>query len=411
MSAHDEGTEGSSSMSRPSSVDPNIYVLSEAIRSSMENSMELLSATMQRNALVMANTIREGFAARPSIEGSHNTLSKKRACTSLQVACDDSSGSSHKCSRNMAREACTAQVVVASPSHSEGDRGADVVSLLDPSDSFSDPEQPVATPSTLDRALADFEVEETTWPPLSEAMALWVCHILKTLLMPEKLKLHVDRELCPIPPWYPRRRSINRCLISVEGLWQLFRGMTSSSNRSRRSWPGPCSHLYECLTVSSWQRWRHLLCLALQKPWMPVWTASACSPVQTCRWTRCAEGFKAALPTRYKGLVNVPDPPTELLFRDLGASLMCILKGNPWNMSGSLSNLGYGWGPLTSGMHITVFVWILPSISILPVIGRGAIMSFDVCLMGMLRHPSYSPSCWSSHFVSFGNMVMLQLST
>ena len=30
---------------------------------------------------------------------------------------------------------------------------------------------------------------------------------------------------------------------------------------------------------------------------MPVWTASACSPVQTCRWTRCAEGFNAALPT------------------------------------------------------------------------------------------------------------------
>ena len=29
------------------------------------------------------------------------------------------------------------------------------------------------------------------------------------------------------------------------------------------------------------------------------------------------EGFKAALPTRYKGLVNVPDPPTELLFGDL----------------------------------------------------------------------------------------------
>ena len=58
MSAYDEGTEGLSSMSRPSSVDPNIYVLtSEAIRSSMENSMELLSATMQRNALVMANTI------------------------------------------------------------------------------------------------------------------------------------------------------------------------------------------------------------------------------------------------------------------------------------------------------------------------------------------------------------------
>ena len=52
--------------------------------------MELLSATMQRNALVMANTIREGFAARPSIGGSRDTLSKKRARTSSQVARDDS---------------------------------------------------------------------------------------------------------------------------------------------------------------------------------------------------------------------------------------------------------------------------------------------------------------------------------
>ena len=103
--------------------------------------MELLSATMQRNALVIANTIREGFAARPSIQASRDTLSIKRACTSSQVARDDSSGSSHKCSCIMAREACTAQVVVASPSHSEGDGVVDVVSFLDPSDSFSNPEQ------------------------------------------------------------------------------------------------------------------------------------------------------------------------------------------------------------------------------------------------------------------------------
>ena len=102
-----------------------------------------------------------------------NTLSKKRAHTSLQVARDDSLGSSHKRSRNMAKEARTAQVVVASPSHSKGDGAADVVSLLDPSDSFSGPEQPVATPSTLDRGLADFK--ETKRPPLSEAMALPCC--------------------------------------------------------------------------------------------------------------------------------------------------------------------------------------------------------------------------------------------
>ena len=29
------------------------------------------------------------------------------------------------------------------------------------------------------------------------------------------------------------------------------------------------------------------------------------------------DGFKAALPSCYKGLTNVPDPPTELLFVDL----------------------------------------------------------------------------------------------
>ena len=56
--------------------------------------MELLSSTMQKNVLVMLNTIREGFAACPSIEGTRNTLSKKRTHTASQVACDDSSGSS-----------------------------------------------------------------------------------------------------------------------------------------------------------------------------------------------------------------------------------------------------------------------------------------------------------------------------
>ena len=54
-----------------SSVDPNIYVLSEAIRSSMESSMEILMTTMQKNALIMANTIRDGFAPGNSLaEGS-----------------------------------------------------------------------------------------------------------------------------------------------------------------------------------------------------------------------------------------------------------------------------------------------------------------------------------------------------
>ena len=100
--------DGSPCSPRPS-VDPNMYVLSEAIHSSMENSMALLSATMQQNALAMANTICEGFAARPSLEGDPHTLTKKRACTSSQVACDNSSGSLHKKSRTMVRDARTAE--------------------------------------------------------------------------------------------------------------------------------------------------------------------------------------------------------------------------------------------------------------------------------------------------------------
>ena len=165
----------------------------------MENSMALLSATMQQNALVMANTMHEGFAARPSLEGNPHTLTKKRARTSSQVARDDSSGSSHKKSRTMVREARTAQVVVASPHQSKREE-EDEVSLLDPADSFSDPEQAeaaVTTISTLDMATTDFDVEETTGPPLSEAMAQRVDHIIKTELQPEKLKLRLDRELCP----------------------------------------------------------------------------------------------------------------------------------------------------------------------------------------------------------------------
>ena len=198
MSEQHDMPDGSPGSSRPS-VDPNMYVLSEAIRSSMENFMALLSATMQKNALVMANTIREGFAACPSLEGDLRTFTKKRTRTSSQVARDDSSGSSHKKSRTMVREARTAQVVVASPRQSEGEDDEEV-SLLDPTNSFSDPEQAeaaVTTVSTLDRATTDFEVEETTGPPLSEAMAQRVGHIIKTELQPEKLKLRLDRVLCP----------------------------------------------------------------------------------------------------------------------------------------------------------------------------------------------------------------------
>ena len=81
----------------------------------------------------------------------------------------------------------------------DGGEDDDHVSLLDPTDSFSDPElpPPPPPPSTLDRATADFQAEETVGPNVSEEMALRICHNAKTPLLPEKLKLRMDRELCP----------------------------------------------------------------------------------------------------------------------------------------------------------------------------------------------------------------------
>ena len=62
MSAQQEMPEGSAGIPCASpSVDPNIYVLSEASRASMENSMEILSATLQKNVLVMATLYGKGL--------------------------------------------------------------------------------------------------------------------------------------------------------------------------------------------------------------------------------------------------------------------------------------------------------------------------------------------------------------
>ena len=69
MSDRPEESEGSG----PSSADPIIYVLSKAIRSSMQRSMAMLAETLQQNNLLMANTIREGFVNRTSISEDPHT--------------------------------------------------------------------------------------------------------------------------------------------------------------------------------------------------------------------------------------------------------------------------------------------------------------------------------------------------
>ena len=84
-----------------SSVDPNVYVLSEAIRSSMESLMEILATTMQKTALIMANTILEGFAPGHSLAEEPRN---KRACASIEVAHGDSSGSTRKKNLGLRRQ-------------------------------------------------------------------------------------------------------------------------------------------------------------------------------------------------------------------------------------------------------------------------------------------------------------------
>ena len=132
-------------MSRPSSVDPNIYVLSEAIRSSIENSMELLSATMQKNALVMANTIPEGFAARPSVGRNPPTPSPRNEHRWLAMILR---GHHTKNLGTWRGRLVLPKWWWLRQANPRGDGAADDVSLLA---LFSDPEQPVAIPSTLDR--------------------------------------------------------------------------------------------------------------------------------------------------------------------------------------------------------------------------------------------------------------------
>ena len=91
------------------------------------------------------------------------------------------------------------------------------------------------TLSTLDRATADFEVEKNTGPPLSEAMALRVGHMLKTPLLPEKLKFRMDSELCPSNALSISAIKVNPSLFNKRGgQWQLSGAMTYSYNPSRR---------------------------------------------------------------------------------------------------------------------------------------------------------------------------------
>ena len=219
----------------------------------------------------------------------------------------------------MAREACTAQVVVASTSQSDREGVDDDISLLDHTDSFSDQEQQaVPTLSTLDRATTDFEVEETTGPPLSEAMALRVRHMLKTWLLPEKLKFRMDRELCPSNALSISAKKVNPSLFNKRGSIATIRGcdlqlqsvqkiMTKAmlplvqladsfflAESEPAELPDPAEALSECLNSFS------LL-------------ASANLQMDQLR----REGFKAALPSQYKDLTNVPDPPMEMLFGDL----------------------------------------------------------------------------------------------
>ena len=205
-------------------------------------------------------------------------------------------------SRTMVREARTTQVVVASPRQSEGEEDEEV-SLLDPTDSFSDPEQAeaaVTTVSTLDRATA----EETTGPPLSEAMAQWVGHIIKTELQPEKLKLRLDRELCPGNAPSISAKKVNPSLFNKRGgpmaairghdlqLQSIQKVMMKAmlplvrladsfllAESDSAVMPAPTDALHACLSSFSLLATANLQMDQLRR-----------------------DGFKAALPPKYKGL-------------------------------------------------------------------------------------------------------------
>ena len=159
--------------------------------------------------------------------------------------------------------------LMASPCQSVGEE--DEESLLDPTDSFSDPEQAeaaVTTVSTLDRATADFEVEETTGPWPSEgggggAMAAIRGH---------------DLHLQSI------QKVMTKAMLPLVRLADSFLLAESDCTDA----------LHACLSSFSLLATANLQMGQLRR-----------------------DGFKAVLPPQYKGLTTVPDPPTELLFGDL----------------------------------------------------------------------------------------------
>ena len=166
----------------------HLYSTQRELRA-IRSSMELLSATMQKNALVMADTT--GRVCSMSFLRS-NLQHHLQETSAYLIAGGLVMILRSRRTKNLGT--WWGRLVLpkwwwlrqANP----GEGAADDACLLDPSDSFSDPEQPLSTPSTLDMAMADFKVEETTGPSLSEAMALRVHH-MKTPLLPEKLKLSI----------------------------------------------------------------------------------------------------------------------------------------------------------------------------------------------------------------------------
>ena len=223
-------------------------------------------------------------------------------------------GSSHKKSRTMVREVRTAQVLVASPRQSEGEED-EVVSILDPTDSFSDPEQAeaaVTTVSTLDRATADFEVEETTGPPLSEAMAQRVGHIIKMELQPANAVSNAPSiSAKKVNPSLFNKRGGGGAMAAIRDhdlqLQSIQKVMTKAmlplvrladsfllAESDSAEMPSPTDELYACLSSFSFLATANLQMDQLHR-----------------------DGIKAALQPEYKGLTTVPDPPTELLFGDL----------------------------------------------------------------------------------------------
>ena len=203
---------------------PAILIISETIKQGMESFAKQQSTVLQEGLssilTLFQKTMGDGKSGGGRSPTGDSPLRSTRARTFSEVAHDGSAGSSthSRPKKLLRREKTTASatkihdVPPAANAGESGDGGEppnndDELSLLGSGEENfeqvsakvppASEVSPCPSQNTLDLATVDFLKEEAVGPPVSQEIALKLEMMTTTPLPPEKLKLRLDREVCP----------------------------------------------------------------------------------------------------------------------------------------------------------------------------------------------------------------------